>query len=76
MDAGTIALLTLGTAVFALLWKLRMDLRVLREDLGEDISNVREALGRDLGDLHVRVSRIESMLAGAGLKVSSDSAPG
>ena len=76
MDAGTIASLAFGIAVLAFLWNLHRDIGLLREDLGEDIRNVREALGRDLGDLHVRVSRIESMLAGAGLKVSSDSAPG
>ena len=76
MDAGTIALLTLGIAVLAFLWKLHMDMGMLREDLGEDISNVREVLGRDLGYLRGRVSRIEGMLAGAGLKISPDSASG
>ena len=76
MDAETIVSLAFGMAVLAFLWKLHMDIGILREDLGEDIRNVREALGRDLGDLRGRVSRIEGMLAGASLKISPDSASG
>ena len=76
MDAETIAFLVFGVAVLAFLWNLHRDIGILRKDLGEDISNVREVLGKDISDLRDRVSRIEGMLAGAGLKISSDSASG
>ena len=83
MDAETIASLAFGTAVLALLWNLHRDMGHLskdigrvREALGKDISRVREALGKDIGDLRDRVSRIEGMLAGAGLKISPDPASG
>lgn len=33
-------------------------------------------LRKDIGDLRVRVSRVEGMLAGAGLTISPDSASG
>ena len=59
MDAETIASLAFGAAVLAFLWSLH-------RDMGN--------LGRDISDLRARVSRIEGMLAGAGLRISSDSA--
>ena len=61
MDAETIALLTLGIAVLASLWNLHRDIG---------------SLGRGISDLRDRVSRIEGMLAGAGLKISPDTASG
>ena len=76
MDAENIASLVFGVAVLAFLWNLHRDIGLLREDLSKDISNVREALGKDISDLRDRVSRIEGMLAGAGLKIGSDPASG
>ena len=64
MDAEAIASLAFGAAVLAFLWSLH-----------RDIGNLRKDLGRDISDLRDRVSRIEGMLAGAGLRISSDSAP-
>ena len=83
MDAETIASWAFGIAVLAFLWNLHRDIGLLRkdmrrdishvrEDLGRDISHVREALGKDISDLRDRVSRVEGMLAGAGLKIGSD----
>ena len=65
MDAETIASLAFGIAVLAFLWNLHRDIGTLRKELGRDIS-----------DLRNRVSRIEGMLAGAGLRISPDSASG
>ena len=65
MDAETIASLAFGIAVLAFLWNLHRDIGLLRKDMSKDI-----------GDLRDRVSRIEGMLAGAGLKVGSGPAPG
>ena len=76
MDAETIAFLAFGIAVLAFLWNLHRDIGILRKDLGKDISDVREALGKDISDLRDRVSRVEGMLAGAGLKVGPDPASG
>ena len=59
MDAETIAASAFGITVLASLWNLRRDLGLLREDVS---------------GLRGRVSRIEGMLAGAGLKISLDSA--
>ena len=58
MDAETVASLAFGTAVLAFLWSLHRDIGML---------------GKDISDLRDRVSRIEGMLAGAGLRISSDS---
>lgn len=60
MDAEAIASLAFGTAVLAFLWSLHRDIGML---------------GKDISDLRDRVSRIEGMLAGAGLRISSDSVP-
>ena len=65
MDAETVAFLAFGIVVLAFLWNLHRDIGSLRKDLGRDISDLRD-----------RVSRIEGMLAGAGLKISPDSASG
>ena len=65
MDAENIASLVFGVAVLAFLWNLHRDIGLLREDLSKDISDLRD-----------RVSRIEGMLAGAGLKIGSDPASG
>lgn len=76
IDAETTASLAFGITVLAFLWSLHRDIGVLRKDLSRDISNFREALGRDISDLRDRVSRIEGMLTGAGLKIGSDPASG
>ena len=72
MDAETIASLVFGTAVLAFLWNLHRDMGYLSKDIG----HVREALGKDISDLRDRVLRVEGMLAGASLKIGSDSASG
>ena len=56
MDAETVAAWAFGIAVLAFLWNLHRDMRLL---------------SKDISDLRDRVSRIEGMLAGAGLKISS-----
>ncbi len=76
MDAESIAALAFGIAVLAFLWNLHRDIGLLRKDMSKGISHVREALGKDIGDLRDRVSRIEGMLAGAGLKIGPDPASG
>ena len=83
MDAETIASLAFGIAVLAFLWNLHRDMGHLSKDIGnvrealsKDIGHVREALGKDLSDLRDRVSRVDGMLAGAGLKIGPDPASG
>ena len=83
MDAETVVALAFGIAILASLWNLRRDIGVLRKDLGQDIGNVRETLSKDISGLRDRVSRVENrvsrvegMLAGAGLKVVPDPASG
>ena len=61
MDAETIASLAFGIAILAFLWNLHRAIGLL---------------GKDISDLRDRVSRIEGMLAGAGLEISPDSASG
>lgn len=58
MGAETIASLAFGAAVLAFLWSLRRGIGML---------------SKGIRDLRARVSRIEGMLAGAGLRTSSDS---
>lgn len=76
MDAETIAAWTFGIAVLASLWNLHRDLVLLRKELSEDIGGLRRDLGKDLSDLRCRVSRVEGMLVGAGLKIGPDPASG
>ena len=59
MGAETIASLAFGAAVLAFLWSRRRGIGML---------------SKGIRDLRARVSRIEGMLAGVGLKVGSDSA--
>ena len=68
MDLETLASLAFGITVLAFLWNLHRDMGVLRKDL----SDVREVLSKDISDLRDRVSRVEGMLTGAGLKVGPD----
>ena len=60
MDAETAASLAFGITVLAFLWNLHREMGILREDLG-----------RDMSELRGQVSRVEGMLAGAGLKIGS-----
>ena len=59
MDAETAASLAFGLTVLAFLWNLQREMGILR---------------RDMSDLRGQVSRVEGMLAGAGLKIGSGSA--
>ena len=54
----------------ALRQDMNRDIGALRQDMNRDIGGLRE----DMSDLRDRVSRVEGMLAGAGLKVSPESA--
>ena len=79
----TIALVAAFTAVLAFLWNLHRDMGALRRDMNRDMGALRQDMNRDIGglrqdisDLRDRVSRVEGMLAGAGLKVSPDPASG
>ena len=88
MTADTIGFMAVGVAVLAFLWTLHREIGALRQemhrDLGEmhrNIGALREDMNRDIGglrkdmsDLRDRVSRVEGMLAGAGLKVGPESA--
>ena len=81
MAADTIGFMAVGMAVLAFLWALHRELGALREDMNRDIGALRQEMRRDIGglredmsDLRDRVSRVEGMLAGAGLKVSPESA--
>lgn len=62
-DIAVLVTMAIGNIVLALLWSLHRDMRSLHEDLSHD-----------MGDLRARVSRIEGMLAGAGLTFGSDPA--
>ena len=60
---------------------MNRDIGGLREDMNRDIGALRQEMRRDIGglredvsDLRDRVSRVEGMLAGAGLKVGPESA--
>ena len=61
MDAESITSLAFGIAVLAFLWNLHRDIGLL---------------SKDISDLRDRVSRIEGMLAGAGLKIGPGPASG
>ena len=72
MAFDTIALVAAFTAVLAFLWNLHRDMGALRQDMNRDIGGLRQ----DISDLRGRVSRVEGMLAGAGLKINPDPASG
>ena len=72
MAADTIGFMVVGMVVLAFLWNLHREIGALREDMNRDIG----ALHEDMSDIRDRVSRVEGMLAGAGLKISSDPAAG
>ena len=70
MAADTIGFMAVGMAVLAFLWTLHRELGALRQDMNRDMG----ALRQGMSDLRGRVSRVEGMLAGAGLKVGPESA--
>ena len=79
----TIALVAAFTAILAFLWNLHRDMGALRRDMTRDMGALRQDMNRDIGglrqdisDLRDRVSRVEGMLAGAGLKINPDPASG
>ena len=79
MTADTIGFMAVGLAILAFLWNLHRDIRVLNKDMGalrQEMHRGIGALRQDMSDLRGRVSRVEGMLAGAGLKVAPDSASG
>ena len=90
MAFDTIALVAAFTAVLAFLWNLHRDMGALNKDMGalrqdmnRDMGALRQDMNRDIGglrqdisDLRDRVSRVEGMLAGAGLKINPDPASG
>ena len=86
MTADTIGLMAVLTAVLAFLWNLHRDIGALNKDMGalrqemhRDIGEMHRDIGalrQDMSDIRDRVSRVEGMLAGAGLKVSPDAASG
>ena len=62
---------------------LNKDMGALRQDMHRDIGALRQDMNRDIGglredisDLRDRVSRVEGMLAGAGLKINPEAASG
>ena len=90
MAFDTIALVAAFTAILAFLWNLHRDMGALNKDMGalrqdmnRDMGALRQDMNRDIGglrqdisDLRDRVSRVEGMLAGAGLKINPDPASG
>ena len=83
MAFDTIVLVAAFTAVFAFLWNLHRDMGALRRDMNRGMGALRQDMNRDIGglrqdisDLRDRVSRVEGMLTGAGLKVGPDPASG
>ena len=86
MTADTIGLMAVGLAVLAFLWNLHRDIGILNKDMGalrqemhRDIGEMHRDIGalrQDMSDLRDRVSRVEGMLAGAGLKINPETASG
>ena len=90
MNADTIGFIAVGLAVLAFLWNLHRDMGILRQDMSRDIGALRQDMNRDIGGLRQdisdlrdrvagvenRVSRVEGMLAGAGLKINPEPASG
>ena len=74
---------TLNKGMGALRQDMNRDMGALRQDMNRDIGGLRQDMNRDIGglrqdisDLRDRVLRVESMLAGAGLKINPDPASG
>ena len=79
MAADTIGFMAVGMAVLAFLWTLHREIGALRQEMHRDIGEMHRDIGglrKDMSDLRDRVSRVEGMLAGAGLKVRSESVAG
>ena len=90
MNADTIGFIAVGLAVLAFLWNLHGDMGILRQDMSRDIGALRQDMNRGIGGLRQdisdlrdrvagvenRVSRVEGMLAGAGLKINPEPASG
>ena len=90
MAFDTIGLVVGLTAVLAFLWNLHRDIGALRRDMNRDMGALRQDMNRDIqsmnrdigglrqdiSDLRDRVSRVEGMLAGSGLKINPEPASG
>ena len=86
MAADTIGFMAVGVAILAFLWTLHREIGSLRQEMHRDLGEMHRDLGemhrnigglrKDMSDLSDRVSRVEGMLAGAGLKASFESAAG
>ena len=79
LTADTIGLMAFLTAVLAFLWNLHRDIGTLNKDMGalrQEMHRDIGALRQDMSDIRDRVSRVEGMLAGAGLKANPDPASG
>ena len=77
MAADTIGFMAVGMAVLAFLWTLHREIGALRQEMHRDLGEMHRNIGalrQDMRDLRGRVSRVEDMLAGAGLKVGPESA--
>ena len=63
----------------ALRQDMNRDMGALRQDMNRDIQSMNRGIGglrQDISDLRDRVSRVEGMLAGAGLKINPEAASG
>ena len=79
MAADTIGFMAVGLAILAFLWNLHKDIGALNRDIGalrQDMNRDIGGLREDISDLRDRVSRVEGMLAGAGLKINPEAASG
>ena len=79
ITADAIGFMAVGLAILAFLWNLHRDIGVLNKDMGalrQEMHRDIGALRQDMGDLRDRVSRVEGMLAGAGLKIDPEAASG
>ena len=79
MAADTIGFMAVGMAILAFLWTLHRVIGALRQEMHRDLGEMHRNIGglrKDMSDLSDRVSRVEGMLAGAGLKASFESAAG
>ena len=79
MAADTIGFMAVGVAILAFLWTLHRVIGFLRQEMHRNIGEMHREIGalrKDMSDLSDRVSRVEGMLAGAGLRASPESAAG